>query len=606
MSRRAQSGAAVIVAAAALAAPPLASAHAILVRSDPADGARLTSSPQEVRLRFNEPISPRFSSARLVGPNGRSVPGARVAVVDRTSLVVAAPRLRRGTYFVDWHVLSEDDGHTTSGTLAFGLASTALPLPAATHEPLPSVADTVLRWLRFSLLALLVGGIAFAVAVLGTARHELVDPARRRVLAAAAIAGALATAVGLAALLREVVALSSTVGEGRLSAGVARELLFSSRWGRVWFAQEAAGVALIALAIVCKRRGRSAPAAAAAALLAVAAAIAEALGSHAAARTQNGLAVGADAVHVLAAAVWIGGVAALVVALWPVRGASRRELTGLAVACRRPFALLACGSAVVVVATGLYSAGVEVASVDALLTTFYGRTVLAKALLVGLVGLVGAANFLLLRRAGGDSPSSVNRLVILAEAALGASVLAAAAVLTASAPALGPAFGAQRAVHAGKATAQQRDLLVVVEVRPNRPGNNVFTVIAASSRRPPPAPIRSVGVELGPQKGEGVVPLRKVAAGRYVGTGRLVRPGAAELAVVVGRDGETLRSPVSWSVERPDPARPVRVSSRRLSTIVNPAVFLLLAAAGLAGVLAFQARRRPGTAHPTTIRQGSS
>ena len=60
------------------------------------------------------------------------------------------------------------------------------------------------------------------------------------------------------------------------------------------------------------------------------------------------------AVHVLAACLWLGGLAALVVLF------TSAEQGKLLRACRMPFAVLMAGSVVVVVATGLYNAGRQI------------------------------------------------------------------------------------------------------------------------------------------------------------------------------------------------------------------------------------------------------
>jgi copper transport protein len=583
--RRAGGAAAALAAAAALCAPPLASAHAILVGSSPADGSRLGGSPSEIRLRFNEAVSPRFRSVRLIAPGGHVVQGVRISTAGDRALRVEVPHLGGGTYAVSWRVLAEADGHTTSGTVVFGIGAGALPEPKSAREPLPSVVDVTLRWLRFSFLALLLGSLAVAFVVLRSVRvaGELRERASERVLRAAVLGGALAALVGVVSLVRESAALSSTLGRGWFSPGVLDELLFSSRWGRLWLCQEAAAVALTALAFACRRRGRAAPVAAA--LLAAALASAEALGSHAAALTDGNVAVGADALHVLAAAVWIGGVAALAIALWPVPGVGRQGSLSLAAACRRPFALLAGTSALLVVVTGLYSAGRQVASVDALLTTLYGRTLLAKTVLAAALAGIGLANFVLLNRL--SHGGSVRRTVLITEARVGAAVLLAAGLLTASVPARGPQFAAPRPVHPPTLLGEAEDLLVSVTVRPNRPGDNVLTAVAASSRRPPPASIDRIDARLGPE----TVRLSRVGADRFFGTGRLTNPGTARMTLAVERGREALRLPFRWSVEPADPARAVTVSDRRLSSLVDPAALGLLAAAGLFAGIALLLQR---------------
>ena len=94
------------------------------------------------------------------------------------------------------------------------------------------------------------------------------------------------------------------------------------------------------------------------------------------------------ALHVLAAAVWLGGLAALAVGSWPVlRRRERVPTVALLRATWAPFARLAVAAVWLLVATGVYTAGRQVASVDALVATLYGQTLAVK---LGLLLLTGA------------------------------------------------------------------------------------------------------------------------------------------------------------------------------------------------------------------------
>src|SRR5207244_11231750 len=103
-------------------------------------------------------------------------------------------------------------------------------------------------------------------------------------------------------------------------------------------------------------------------------------------------AVAADALHVLAGGVWIGGLAPLARLL---RVASRPEgadARPFAVLTARRFSALALGAVAVIVATGAWNAWVEIGDVAGLVGTRYGRLLLLKlALLVPIVAL-GAFN----------------------------------------------------------------------------------------------------------------------------------------------------------------------------------------------------------------------
>jgi copper transport protein len=585
----------------ALVAPGIASAHALLVRSEPVDGARLQVAPRVIRLDFDETISAGFRALQLVRADGRAVQGVRLRRASPRRVELVVPHLRRGAYGLVWHILSEDDGHATSGTLTFGVGVDAVSQMRRASIA-PPLADVAIRWMRFAAFAVVLGGLAFAGLVLPFARPwlepRLVRRAGRRVLAAAAVAGGAAIAVHVASLARQVAELAAA--GGRSWGGTLGSLLLGQRWGTLWSSSLVLLALLTWLVLALRRRApEAAPVVAALALVAAAAfAAVEAVGSHAAA-LHAPLAVFAEWTHVLAAALWLGVVLALVIALAPVRGVRPADARAVARVVRRPFAVLAGSSLLVAVVTGLYSAGLQVASVDALLTSLYGRALLVKAVLVTACCAVGAANFFALRLLDRRRLRRALRVSIGVEAGAGAGALLAAAVLTASAPARGPQFEAPQPVRAPTLAAQAADLVLSVTVSPNRPGVNLVSVVAASSRRPPPAPIASVAVR---NAGSTAVTELRLTGGRWVGSVRLRSPGDAALGLLVRRGRGELASRVQWRVGAPDPAHPVRFSSRRLASILDPALVLLLAALGGAGaVTVFLRRERPRLPWPHRV-----
>lgn len=104
----------------------VANAHPKLVAASPAANAAV-SAPSRIQLRFSERLMPRFSGAELVMtgmPGMTDHPAMAVAssaTVDQgghTLVVTPAQALARGTYRVDWYVVSADT-HRITGTLAF-------------------------------------------------------------------------------------------------------------------------------------------------------------------------------------------------------------------------------------------------------------------------------------------------------------------------------------------------------------------------------------------------------------------------------------------------------------------------------------------------------
>ena len=96
----------------ALIASP-AFAHARLIRSSPAEGARIRS-PAHIVLTFSEALEPAFSGALLMDKDGRNLSGDPVKVSGRRITLTPA-RLEPGVYVVSWHSVGHDgrrlDGH---------------------------------------------------------------------------------------------------------------------------------------------------------------------------------------------------------------------------------------------------------------------------------------------------------------------------------------------------------------------------------------------------------------------------------------------------------------------------------------------------------------
>jgi copper resistance protein C len=106
--------------------PSRAEAHAIIVESEPANGATV-SAPRRVILRFNSRLEKGLCSILLVGPERRTILLLRQderAGVDTLAYVV--PELPPGDYEVRWKVLAAD-GHVTEGVVRFHVVPEALP-----------------------------------------------------------------------------------------------------------------------------------------------------------------------------------------------------------------------------------------------------------------------------------------------------------------------------------------------------------------------------------------------------------------------------------------------------------------------------------------------
>ena len=282
----------------------------------------------------------------------------------------------------------------------------------------------------------------------------------------------------------------------------------------------------------------------------------------------------------------------------------------------RPFGGLAALSVGVLFATGLYSMGRQVASIDALLTTFYGRALTAKLALVLGVGFVGLLNSSLLhpavagplarlfRRPPGWTPLPLKRFPVLvaSELTLGALVFLATGLMTSSTPPHGPQFAPAPPPATGRVLMQRADDLLVAlqDVKPNQPGSNIITLRVADTRQPPPAEILRVMVHFtyqGQNVGSVTADAQPVAPGVYQVAGdQLSLTGPWQIQVMVRRKGlEDSVTQFAWTVAAAGPARPVIISDRPLEPVLTAGAAAILLAVLLIAVVVWLKRSRSPT-----------
>ncbi|WP_237277457.1 copper resistance CopC family protein, partial [Streptomyces caniscabiei] len=361
-----------------------ASAHAALTGSDPADGSVLDTAPRDVTLRFTESVSLLKDSIRVVDPENRAVdtgkPGRAGGRAD-TARVTLPTGLGDGTYTIAWRVVSADS-HPISGALIFSVgepSATAAVLPAdLTEDPLTASLYDITRYFAYGALALLIGVTFFLAVVLGGPSEVL-----RKLLLAGWLALLLASAVLL--LLRGPYERGSGIGAA-LDLSVLRDTLVS-RPGLALLAR----LGLLALAAVLlvrvRRQGERQEwgkgALVCGALLSLGLAGTWAAAEHASAGIQVPVAMTSSVLHLLAMAVWLGGLTALLTVLYR----APRTLTAAVV---DRFSRLAFASVVVLVVTGVYQSWRGLGSWSAFTSTAYGEVLVAKLVTVLLL-LVAAA-----------------------------------------------------------------------------------------------------------------------------------------------------------------------------------------------------------------------
>ncbi len=115
-----------LVCAAATAAfvlsPALAFAHGRLESATPSAGSTVDTSPESLRLTFNEDLESSFSTIKVVDASG-ALATKEKAKVDSSNprvLTVTVPKLVSGSYTVQWAVMTHD-AHKTKGIYTFAV-----------------------------------------------------------------------------------------------------------------------------------------------------------------------------------------------------------------------------------------------------------------------------------------------------------------------------------------------------------------------------------------------------------------------------------------------------------------------------------------------------
>jgi copper transport protein len=409
--------------AAVLALPGVAAAHATLTSATPATQSRVQAPPTEVRLTFDEPVSIFASAVLVLAPNGAVLSGKATSLDGGKTVVTPVKGLRRGVaYTVRWRVTSSD-GHSPAGVFTFGVGVPAPPPTEAVGASGATWRDDLARWGLFAALALLIGPLVVRLLVLRGA----VPPALElRVHALTTVAAFLVIDVGIAAFVIRASNALQLPGIDVLY-GDLQPFAQKTRFGIAFLAMTF-GFGVVALFLVLcwvsDRLWLRWPALVLSLLLASGLS----LSGHQATEP-NGYPFTrlADWLHLVAASVWVGGLATLALCVWPAAPELRRRAF-------LGFSRLAVVLVGVMVLAGAYLALVRLPELSDLWSTHYGHVLLVKVWIVAFALAWGGLHHFVVRprlEAGGDPRV---RPSLLGELSLAFVLLLVAAALTNSAP----------------------------------------------------------------------------------------------------------------------------------------------------------------------------
>ncbi|MFG3347834.1 copper resistance CopC/CopD family protein [Streptomyces sp. NPDC048018] len=365
-----------------------ASAHAALTGSDPQDGAVVATAPKEVNLTFSEQVAMSGDSIRVLDPAGKRVDTGEIRDLCSGSVVrygvALLPGLPDGTYTVAWQTVSADS-HPVAGAFTFSVGApsqTSVALPDQTvGGGLVGALYGIARYLSYAGFVVLVGGGAFVLVC--WPRGASVRPVQRLVVRGwLTLTGATLALL----LLRHPYTKTGKLGDvfdlGGLQA-VLQTKTGAALSSRLLLLGAAALFVAVLFGAYARRTDdkehKDLTFGLALGGTVVAAGIAGtwALAEHASTGLQPGIAMPVDILHLLAVAAWLGGLTALLVALYRAPSVERAAV--------ERYSTVAFGSVVVLAATGIYQSWRQVGTWSALTDTRYGQLLLVK---VGLVAVL--------------------------------------------------------------------------------------------------------------------------------------------------------------------------------------------------------------------------
>ena len=490
----------------------MASAHAVLDNSVPTSGATLEDTPLQIVLDFDESVESSLGYIKLFSSSGKRVqlPAVKADASDASIVRVVPPTLAQDSYVAVYRVISAD-GHPVEGAITFRVGAGAVSNLASVIETAlqdsetsnaVKVAMALMRFISYIAISIVLAGIFF---LLGS------DAPRKGLNRAVVLAGSvLGLSTALLYLLHGMNASGGTWGQ-IANVSVVKDV-FATQVGESLFARIVVSFLLVS---VVARWGKFVAVFAFATLP-----FTYAFAGHAAVDSPAALTIALLALHVAAVGVWCGGLV-LLIFVKDIRTTSIVEWFSQRAAIFIAF----------VAATGVVQALLLMDGIGNLTKTSYGKALIAKVCVVGIM-LICAA---IVRRRFYESGVSRLRAVLCAEVVVGLVVLSITSGMVAASP-------RPTVSNAPFSTALvQGDVIANITISPPRVGESEMHVIVS----PPNGSLDPVlAIKARFSLVSGSVPpiqaeLNAVGPNHFVGYIQFVYPGEWKVDVIVSPDANS-------------------------------------------------------------------
>lgn len=576
-----------------------ASAHALLIRSQPNQGAVVPREPPVIHLWFSENLNSSLSKAIVWNRQRQEVDLKNDTVSHSRELTISLrPHLADGTYLVLWTSVSSQDGHVLKGAYLFSIGHRGPPpapsLTGSGNQRFPpdlgETTSLIARAIELAGSALWLGLALFLTLTIPTssaapASVSLAASAFRRALRLMPVTLAVLFLARMAGLIIQANTLAGDWGS-TFRASTFHGLLLQTEYGHLWMGMQALVVIGLLVSVLALRRNPvtheisqatpisappreqtvfsfvlplprlySQPQSPAAALLALALveAFLLAASGHAAsvnlAHTGTGiftLPVALDWLHLLATGIWVGGIFAVALVLIPAFKSSAAFSLSPFLDTLDRFSPFAYASVIVLVLTGGFNGKVHVPSWTAFFDAVYGRALIVKILLVGLMIIISAFTVGIVRprlrrmlrqnpQGGSDRGPIAYLQAVLVRwlrigAVLGAVVFLATAVLNAYPVPV--TFGAPSGPFA--ISGRSGSLEATLKLDPGKAGPNTFIVhLRQHGKLIRLAEVRIIETMLDMNMGTQYLILNEKGRGTFKGSGQVAMGGHWQFELLV-------------------------------------------------------------------------
>lgn len=561
------------------------SAHALLLRATPAADTVLRSSPASVHLWFSEDLN-GSASGIVVWDHDRHVMtrGNAVPVPGQSrQMEIALKPLPPGAYLVLWTSVSAQDGHVLRGSYLFyvkrrGPGPSLAGVPSGNNtQGFPdatTLLDIVTHWCELLGATLWLGSSVFSALIVprgSLGRRQAEEGAHVRTVVQLAIVGLVLASC--AVLLLQTYSLTGQ-WSSVLSMASLKDV-FGAQYGRLWIVRQLLALLALTTTLFAARAGESNPRrytrnigtgergavrmgteyhptlplvllglvylyALAASGHASSADIGPLAGSHIVS-----VAVIVDWLHLVGTTLWFGGqlyiVLVLIPTLRPAIGDMR--MVGAFLETLDRFSPLAFVSVALFTLSGPFNGAIHIPSWYAFFSSVYGRTLIVKVALIGLMILTSTLTVFVLRPhirtvlAGNPAKDVPDSAVLLTrlfawlriEPMLGLGVLLATSVMFYYPVPAGFAPAGPNAY-----SVQASGVTATVTVKPDRSGPNAMTVqLHDAHGRPVEAHVTVLTTMLDMPMGTGLASLQQTSAGTYGGTVDLAMGGHWKLELLI-------------------------------------------------------------------------